>query len=221
MHSISGVNSCSLRCSMEATELHCPYSKESLLCLKRRFQLLHRAVPCAQSADVAPLSRCVFAPPFCLRISASSQPIIWRNCSIFVSFHFSPSCFFSYTTKIHLTFLTNSAPAYTRQFSLQCPFPLCYSPTIRSSTAFSKLCLTMIPLQKGLLIPLRSPSSQDATILTIERISTQSLSVPAMLSGSGNSLNVVSPSVVLSFTELGIYGTGDFQGLPGHQTATS
>ena len=157
-----------------------------------------------------------FAPPFCLRISAFSQPIIRQSCSIFVSFHFSPSCFFGCTTKIHLTFLTNSAPAYTRQFSLQCPFPLWYSPTIRLSTAFSKLYWTMIPLQKGLLIRLRSPSSQDATILTIERISTQEFVSAAMLSGSGNSLSVVSPSVLLSFTELGICGNGDFRSLPGH-----
>ena len=74
----------------------------------------------------------------------------------------------------------------------------------------------MIPLQKGLLIRLRSPSSQDATILTIERISTLEFVSAAMLSGSGNSLSVVSPSVLLSFTELGICGNGDFRSLPGH-----
>ena len=177
LHSISDVGSCTLRCSTEATELHCPYCKESLLCLKRRFQLcIEQCHVLSQQMLLHYLGVC-FAPPFYLRISASSQPIIWRSCSIFVSFHFSPSCFFGCTTKIHLTFLTNSAPACTRQFSLQCPFPLWYSPTIRSSTAFSKLYWTMIPLQKGLLISLRSPSSQDTTILTIERISTQSLSV--------------------------------------------
>ena len=64
MHSISGVGSCTLHCSTEAKKLHCPYSKESLLCLERHFRLLHRAVPCAQSADVAPLSRCVLCPSF-------------------------------------------------------------------------------------------------------------------------------------------------------------
>ena len=43
---------------------------------------------------------------------------------------------------------------YTRQFNLQCPSPFWYFSTIRSSTAFNKLCWTMIPLQEG------RPSSQ-------------------------------------------------------------
>ena len=158
MHSISGVGSCTLHCSTEAKKLHCPYSKESLLCLERHFRLLHRAVPCAQSADVAPLSRCVLCPSFlslnlCFQLANYLAKL---QCIHLLPLH-SFLLLWLYT-KIHLTFLTNSAPAYTRQFSLQCPFPL-YSPTIRSSTAFRKLCWAMILLQKGLLIPLRSPFS--------------------------------------------------------------
>ena len=164
-----------------------------------------------------------FCPILRLLISASSQPTILRRCVTLASLLFRLGCFLV-AAKVHFTLLaTSSAPAYTRQLSRQWDrSPFWYSSTIKSSTALISLCDTIVPLQEGLPLLLRSPSSQASTVLSTERNSLRSVSELLSSSSPVNALSALCPpSSSLSYADPDASGVRCFRGLPGLRIRTS
>ena len=88
--------------------------------------------------------------------------------------------------------------------------------------AFISLCNTIVPLQEGLPLLLRSPSSQASTVPSTERNSLQSASELLSSSSPMNALSALCPpSSSLSCTDPDASSVGCFRGLPGLRALTS